>query len=189
MLYVIIHLMKKKFSGGFTLIELMVVIAILGVLSAIVIGNLASAKSRSRDSMRISDISNIQLALANYLYKCGAYPTDNDLTGNENAGWACPDLDAVIEPGTYETSIEKLVAFGFIREVPKDPLEADASDLQHYGYYSFDGTSYCLAAHLENPTGNVDLTNTCTGADLSDGLKAAWATYWISGAHDYIVKK
>ncbi|KND48735.1 MAG: hypothetical protein AB198_00235 [Parcubacteria bacterium C7867-003] len=50
-------------NRGFTLIELLVVIAIIGTLSSIVLTNINTARSKSRDSQRISDIKQIHLAL------------------------------------------------------------------------------------------------------------------------------
>lgn len=60
---------------GFTLIELLVVIAIIGILSSVVLASLNSARVKSRDSRRISDIKQIQLALELYYDSNGQYPT------------------------------------------------------------------------------------------------------------------
>jgi len=68
--------MPQVFKKGFTLIELLVVIAIIGVLASIVIASLSGAKASARDSKRISDIKNIQLALALYYNDNLKYPTD-----------------------------------------------------------------------------------------------------------------
>ena len=59
---------------GFTLIELLVVIAIIGLLSTIVTASLGSAKAKSRDAKRISDVKTIQTALALYYNDNGMYP-------------------------------------------------------------------------------------------------------------------
>ena len=67
---------KTKFLKGFTLVELMVVIAIIGVLSSIVIANLNTARMRSRDTTRIADIKNIQSALEFYFDANRQYPPD-----------------------------------------------------------------------------------------------------------------
>jgi len=46
--------------------ELLVVIAIIGILSSIVIASMTSARQKARDTKRISDIKQLQLALALY---------------------------------------------------------------------------------------------------------------------------
>lgn len=60
--------MRKLFfrEKGFTLIELLVVIAIIGVLASIVLASLNSARRKSRDSRRVADIKQMQLALELY---------------------------------------------------------------------------------------------------------------------------
>ncbi len=52
--------MKNK---GFTLIELLVVIAIIGLLTTLAIVALSSARAKSRDARRVSDIRQIQTAI------------------------------------------------------------------------------------------------------------------------------
>lgn len=64
--------MKNK---GFTLIELLVVIAIIGILSSVVLASLNSARVKGRDAKRISDLSQIKLALELYFDSFRAYPT------------------------------------------------------------------------------------------------------------------
>src|SRR5579872_300255 len=65
--------MKLK---GFTLIELLVVIAIIGILASIIMVSLGGARAKARDAKRISDLKEIQLALANYFNDYGFYPYD-----------------------------------------------------------------------------------------------------------------
>lgn len=62
-------------SAGFTLIELLVVIAIVGILSSIVLTNLNGSRQKARDVKRVSDIKQLQLALALYFdANDGKYP-------------------------------------------------------------------------------------------------------------------
>jgi len=65
----------KNGHRGFTLIELLVVIAIIGILSSVVLASLNSARQKSRDAKRVSDIKQIQLALELYFDANGSYPT------------------------------------------------------------------------------------------------------------------
>lgn len=64
----------KKNAKGFTLIELLVVIAIIGILSSVVLASLNTARTKSRDTRRIADVKQIQLALALYFDANNEYP-------------------------------------------------------------------------------------------------------------------
>jgi len=61
-------------NKGFTLIELLVVIAIIGILSSVVLASLNSAREKSRDAKRVSDVKQLQLALELYFDAEGGYP-------------------------------------------------------------------------------------------------------------------
>lgn len=64
----------KKTHLGFTLIELIVVIAIVSILSAVVLINLNTSRIRSRDIRRATDIRQIQVAVELYADVVGHYP-------------------------------------------------------------------------------------------------------------------
>jgi prepilin-type N-terminal cleavage/methylation domain-containing protein len=115
----ILSSLKKR---GFSLIELMVVITIITIITSIVITNLTKARSLERDRQRISDISELQLSLANFLNKNGSYPQGA--------------TDALIQLVN-----ENLVPF-----IPLDPT----NDGTHKYGYSSTGTSYCMTAILES---------------------------------------
>ena len=72
---------NKLHTKGFSLIELMVSIAIVAILTALIIVNIASSRAKARDAKRISDIAQIQLALEQYFTKNGTYPTLDQYTG------------------------------------------------------------------------------------------------------------
>lgn len=74
-----IKLFSKKGGAGFTLIELLVVIAIIGVLASIVLASLNTARAKSRDARRITDIKQIQLALELYFDGQGAGKYASDI--------------------------------------------------------------------------------------------------------------
>ncbi len=70
----------KNNKKGFTLIELLVVIAIIGLLSTLSIVALNSARARSRDARRVSDIKQIQTALEMYYNEFNKYPAGTGLS-------------------------------------------------------------------------------------------------------------
>ena len=74
----IILVMKNK--SGFSLIELLVVISIIGVLSAILMMNLMGARERGRDSQRIQDLNSLKGALRLYYNDYQSYPPGSGCT-------------------------------------------------------------------------------------------------------------
>lgn len=57
---------KKRNDHAFTLIELLVVIAVIGLLSAIILVGIKAVREKARDTEKISNIHQIQKALAAY---------------------------------------------------------------------------------------------------------------------------
>lgn len=71
----------KKNIKGFTLVELLVVIAIIGLISALAGVAYNTARQKSRDSKRLSDIKQIQTALELYYDSNSSYPATLTLDG------------------------------------------------------------------------------------------------------------
>lgn len=69
--------MKK----GFTLVELLVVISIIGVLSAILMVNFVGTRERARDSQKIQDLNSIRNALRLYYNDFQSYPVSASCGG------------------------------------------------------------------------------------------------------------
>ncbi|MBU1046219.1 type II secretion system GspH family protein [Patescibacteria group bacterium] len=66
--------MKINLKRGFTLTELLVAIAIIGILSSVVLTSMSGTRERAKDGRRISDIKQIQLALELYYDVNSTYP-------------------------------------------------------------------------------------------------------------------
>lgn len=92
---------KPQAEKGFTLIELLVVITIIGILSSVVLTSLNSARAKSRDARRVSDIGQIRIALEFYFDDNGTYPASlADLVPAYIPSQSAPadPLDGIIYP-------------------------------------------------------------------------------------------
>ncbi|OHA02890.1 MAG: hypothetical protein A3J58_02320 [Candidatus Sungbacteria bacterium RIFCSPHIGHO2_02_FULL_52_23] len=152
--------MRRGTKGGFTLIELLVVIAIIGVLASIVLASLNTARRKSRDARRITDIKQIQLALELY-YDAqtptpGYPPATLFSAGNCNATTLAYGLQAL--------------APNYIPQVPRDPNRTGTALCYRYATPSAAGVqqAYHLAAQLEDSanaafTGDRDCESSVAG--------------------------
>ena len=66
--------MKKLNNSGFTLVEIMIVVAIIALLAAIAIPNLVRAKVSSNDAVAKATLKSIATAFENYYTTNNQYP-------------------------------------------------------------------------------------------------------------------
>jgi len=97
-------------TRSFTLVELMIVIAIIGVLITLGFGTYINIQRRARDTKRISDINGLVHAIITYEVEQGAYPGDAD------------DLGVHISPDCASDLRNDLLNNGYISSVPSDPM-------------------------------------------------------------------
>lgn len=147
----------KNTKKGFTLIELLVVIAIIGILSSVVLASLSTARQKSRDAKRISDIGQVQLAL--------------ELFFDANQSYATTGLGIA---GLYNAK--------FLPQVPLPPSGSAAA----YIYYGTDGVSptagNCTTGPCVGYAVGIDLERTDNSALTSDaGQTVSTLFYGESG--------
>jgi type IV pilus assembly protein PilA len=86
---------------GFTLIELMIVIAIIGILAAIAIPQFAAYRARSYNSAAQSDLRNAATAQEAYFVDANTYCTDETRLGSGSWGYfPTPDVNLIISAST-----------------------------------------------------------------------------------------
>jgi general secretion pathway protein G len=132
--------MKK----GFTLVELLVTISIIGILSTLMIANFNSTRQRARDAQRKSDLRNIQTALRLYYNDCGEFPTDSSNTIINGCG-SCDTPAACIWDGKTPFATDNQT---YMNILPQDPQYDSVS--YSYDRDATDGDKYTLSACLEN---------------------------------------
>lgn len=113
---------NKHRSGGFTIIELLIVMAILGMLAVMVAPNLFNKADGARHDAALSQISAIGSALATHRLDVGQYPDEliglmENTTGRST--WDGPYLN---------------------KEVPRDPWSNEYQ-------YTSNGSSYTLISY------------------------------------------
>lgn len=110
--------MKKDFSlikrsAGFTLIEVMVVVVILGILAAIVVPKIMSRPEQARIVKVKQDLSAIQSALDLYKLDNGFYPSTDQ------------GLSALVKKPTSEPIPNSWKSDGYLQQLPTDPWGRD----------------------------------------------------------------
>jgi general secretion pathway protein G len=115
--------MNSRFrqQAGFTLIEIMVVILILGLLATLVVQSLKGATDKAKRTKAMADIAELKTALDRYYIDNGSYPS------------TAQGLQALVTPPSQNGADPD----GYIRRVPNDPWN------NPYVYQS-DGSTYTL---------------------------------------------
>ena len=116
--------MKK----AFTLIELLIVIAIIGILTAFVLANLSGTRGLAQDAVRKNDISNLYTSIV----------------GKQAfSKLSYPDIVSTIEEGKTNLTLQSFID-QFLSTTPYDPNPTKAY------LYKGDGKDFSLAAILDD---------------------------------------
>lgn len=130
---------------AFTLIELLIVVAIIAILAAIAVPNFLEAQVRSKVSRAKSDLRSLATAVESYSVDHGKYPMDRTWFDAQNGTFAGIEtmLYLITTPVAYMTSL------------PKDTFP-DLNSLQYHptwqGHYYWvsDVTERCWISYFAN---------------------------------------
>ncbi len=107
------HAKRKQRQSGFTLLEIMVVIVILGVLASMVAPNIIGNKDKADQQKAVSDIVAMENALDMYKLENNFYPTTQQ------------GLEALVNKPSGNPEPKSYRDNGYIRRLPKDPWGND----------------------------------------------------------------
>jgi general secretion pathway protein G len=102
-------LSKRKKQSGFTLIEVMVVVMILGILAAIVVPKIVSRPEEAKIVKAKQDIARIEASLDMYRLDNGMYPTQQQ------------GLEALVTKPTVPPVPSNWQSEGYVNRLPVDP--------------------------------------------------------------------
>ncbi len=140
-------------SKAFTLIELLIVIAIIGILMTIIFASFSQAQKNARDGQRKADLQAVAGVLQRFYSDNSVYPSDDGsgqirinatctvITSGSARAWGTDNIQCT--SGTLKT---------YLKQLPKDPIGTN-----QYCYTSADDQHYILYADLEG-WGNFDTT-------------------------------
>ncbi|NAW87377.1 type II secretion system major pseudopilin GspG [Photobacterium halotolerans] len=103
----------QRQQRGFTLLEVMVVIVILGVLASLVVPNLLGNKEKADQQKVVTDIGALEQALDMYKLDNSVYPTTDQ------------GLDALVTSPSSSPEPRNYRNGGYIKRLPKDPWGND----------------------------------------------------------------
>ncbi|YCH30141.1 type II secretion system major pseudopilin GspG [Erwinia sp. PK3-005] len=104
---------NRNAQRGFTLLEIMVVIVILGLLASLTIPRLMGSKEKADRQKAKSDIATLENALDMYKLDNHRYPTTEQ------------GLNALVKEPTSEPLPKNYRSEGYIRRLPQDPWGND----------------------------------------------------------------
>lgn len=125
--------MQPHFSNrerGFTLIELMVVVVILGILAAFIVPKLMDRPEQARRTKATADIRSLEEALGLFKLDNGFYPSTEQ------------GLQALVSKPTVGRIPSKYAEGGYLRKVPADPWETPYVYLMPGVHGDYDIISY-----------------------------------------------
>jgi general secretion pathway protein G len=155
----------SKSKSGFTIVELLMVIVVIGILAAITVVAYTGIQQRGRDAQRKSDIASIVKALELYYADNGSYPSSGGST-SVNSSWSS-------SADTSWTSFKNYLT-NYAKNIPSDTFGTAGNSAVGGNGYSYDyfmnsgycgtasGQGYILVYHLQSTSQENKLLGNCS---------------------------
>ncbi|RTK94974.1 hypothetical protein EKI60_00750 [Candidatus Saccharibacteria bacterium] len=112
------HIKQKQ--DGFTIVELLIIIIVIGILAALILTTATDYRQKERNKERQTDIKSLQVGIEGYYAQHGKYPTLSELN---DSNWRTKNIKA-LEPdelkdpsGTGSKLVESPTANSYSYEV------------------------------------------------------------------------
>jgi prepilin-type N-terminal cleavage/methylation domain-containing protein len=169
---------RRHHQAGYTLLEIMIVIFILGVLGALLIQAIPFLQQKARDNRRQFEVASLQRVIETYRSDTGNFPSETDgggayysfMTENDAlaSGYSPNRITAAYIPNLVPT---------YFHALPKDPLPGSSSipGCNALGFnrsiaYFSNGEYYKLVYHCASETGDYS-----TESRFYDPARPGWA--------------
>jgi len=100
---------KIRMSRGFTILEMMVVVVIIGILASMVVPNLMGSQERANEQKAVSDVGALETSLKMYKMDNYDYPTTDQ------------GLEALVTQTDIEPEPRRFPEGGYVQRLPNDP--------------------------------------------------------------------
>ncbi|MDD5222178.1 MAG: type II secretion system protein, partial [Patescibacteria group bacterium] len=137
------YFQKSSHRRSFTLVELLIVVAIIGLLTAFAVFSITPALAKARDAKRAQALKSLSTTLELYLADSGSYP-------NGAIGPSSSD-------SSYGFCLEQSTDFAtlmssYMAQIPKDPLFQDTVYPDHCYWYrtANSGSQYHISTYIES---------------------------------------
>src|SRR5947209_17413368 len=101
-----VSLKSLKQNKGFTIVELLIVIVVIGILALLVITTYSGIQQKARNSKRQTDVQNMQTQLEAFFQQNGYYPSLTDMNSStwRSTNMKSLDVGALTDPSNPGSS-------------------------------------------------------------------------------------